>query len=204
MALAMSLCCLFWTERRCWSTIAMASCTPAQCRCRLLSVFVLRELLLVVAQLAEQAFAKIAAAHAGRVELANDFEGFLQIGGGETCFVPDAGAEGSAARWLRVRLGATAAAAFPSLEPNGFSNGRLSGTRLYVAWNPRRFLSGKLLSWRKSPDDWIGSDGFDQDRRNQRRCFVTGLIDGICVGAGGSVFCASPERLRPNPEPAPR
>jgi len=47
------------------------------------AVFVERELLLVIAQTAEEAFAKIAAADTGRIELANDFEGFLQILGGE-------------------------------------------------------------------------------------------------------------------------
>ena len=39
----------------------------------------------MVAQLAEQTFAKGATAYAGRIELANDFEGFLKIRGGEIC-----------------------------------------------------------------------------------------------------------------------
>jgi hypothetical protein len=37
-----------------------------------------------MAQLAQQAFAKIAAANTGRIELANDFESFLQIFGSKT------------------------------------------------------------------------------------------------------------------------
>jgi hypothetical protein len=44
-----------------------------------LSVLMVRELLLVVAQLAEQAFAKIAAAYAGRIKLANHFQSFVKI-----------------------------------------------------------------------------------------------------------------------------
>jgi hypothetical protein len=38
----------------------------------------------MVVQLAEQTFAKGAAAYAGGIELANDFEGFLEIRDGET------------------------------------------------------------------------------------------------------------------------
>ena len=45
-----------------------------------LSVLVERELLLVIAQLPQQAFAQSAAAHARRIELANHFEGFLEVG----------------------------------------------------------------------------------------------------------------------------
>jgi hypothetical protein len=59
---------------------------------RLVAVFMVRELVLVIAQLAEEAFAKIAAADAGRIELANDFEGFLEILGTEFSCV-------SRARW---------------------------------------------------------------------------------------------------------
>jgi hypothetical protein len=44
-----------------------------------LTVPVQRELLLVITQLAQQAFTEIAATHAGRVKLANHFESFLEI-----------------------------------------------------------------------------------------------------------------------------
>ena len=50
----------------------------------LVAILMERELLLVIAQLAEQAFAKIAATHTRRIKLANDFESFLEIGGGES------------------------------------------------------------------------------------------------------------------------
>ena len=45
-----------------------------------IAVFLQLELLLVIAQLIEQALAKIAACHAGRVQLADDFERLVQIG----------------------------------------------------------------------------------------------------------------------------
>ena len=47
------------------------------------SVFVERKLLLVIAELVEQALAQIAATYARRVELADRVQSFLQIGGGE-------------------------------------------------------------------------------------------------------------------------
>ena len=43
-------------------------------------VLVQGQLLLVVAQLVEQAIAQIAAGDPGRIQLADDFEGFVQIG----------------------------------------------------------------------------------------------------------------------------
>jgi hypothetical protein len=51
------------------------------------AVSVLRELLLVVAQLMEQAFAEIAAAYAGWIQLADYFESFLEIDQFEIWFV---------------------------------------------------------------------------------------------------------------------
>ena len=44
-----------------------------------LSVLRERELLLVILQLTQQAFAEIATSYAGRIELTNHFEGFMQI-----------------------------------------------------------------------------------------------------------------------------
>jgi hypothetical protein len=44
-----------------------------------LSVLMERELVLVIAQLAEQTLAEIAATYAGRIELANHFQGFVKI-----------------------------------------------------------------------------------------------------------------------------
>ena len=51
------------------------------------SVLVKSKLLLVMVQLSEQAFAKSATADTGRIELADDFECFLEIGGGEVRFL---------------------------------------------------------------------------------------------------------------------
>src|SRR5580704_13381508 len=53
----------------------------------MISVFVERELLLVILQLAEKAFAQTAAAYARRIELANHFKGFLKIRCGKARFV---------------------------------------------------------------------------------------------------------------------
>src|SRR5437899_1293282 len=50
------------------------------CRGLAIAVFVQRELLLVIAQLIEQAFAKIAAANPRRIQLPDHFESFAQIG----------------------------------------------------------------------------------------------------------------------------
>ena len=56
-------------------------------RGRSISVFVNRELLLVVTKLAEQALAQIAAGYARGIELAHQFECFMQIGKSETRLV---------------------------------------------------------------------------------------------------------------------
>src|ERR1700686_4640901 len=51
--------------------------------CGLVSVFALRKLLLVIAQLAEKTLAQVAAADTRRVKLTHNFESFLQIGSRE-------------------------------------------------------------------------------------------------------------------------
>ena len=68
-----------------------------------------RELVLVIAQLAEQAFAKIAAAYARRIKLANHFQGFLKI------FYREVGSVDGALEQAGCGsgAGAAAAAAFP-------------------------------------------------------------------------------------------
>ena len=57
-------------------------------------LLVVRELVLVIAQLQQKAFAQRAAAYARRVELANHFEGFLEIGRCEVGLVDGAWSDG--------------------------------------------------------------------------------------------------------------
>ena len=68
------------------------------------------QLLLVIAQLIEQALAQIAAGDAGWIQLADDFDGFVQIGEGEGR--PECGTRGFATGAGRAlawrRRGATA------------------------------------------------------------------------------------------------
>ena len=94
---------------------------------RAVAVLVLCQLRLMKAKLAQQAFAQIAAAYAGRIELLDDLQRFLQIRGGEVRLVSDAGAKrrvrrgsdsGSSdflnSRRTMLPLGAAGAEAWPS------------------------------------------------------------------------------------------
>ena len=58
---------------------------------RAVAVLVLRELHLMITKLVEQALAQVAAGHAGRIELADDFQRFVQIGGGKSWLVSGQG-----------------------------------------------------------------------------------------------------------------
>src|SRR5437879_1843003 len=97
------------------------------CRGLAIAVFVQRELLLVIAQLIEQAFAKIAAANPRRIQLPDHFESFAQIGsikfgtnagGAEVADVVLASFFGIAAGSAigAAGAGATAVAAMPAIS----------------------------------------------------------------------------------------
>ena len=103
----------------------MASCEDlrgavAELFSDVVSVFVERELLLVIAQLGSRHSRRVAATHARRIELANHFEGFLEIGGREvwTCRLDVRRGAGA---------GATAAAESPLREAMEASAGELGG-----------------------------------------------------------------------------
>jgi len=114
-----------------------ASCRTWACHCRfsrrLVSVLVQRELLLVIVQLAQQAFAEIAATYARRIELANHLEGFLQIGKRKTGGVDRVRRGRRLSRSTGSSAEAAATAESPFREPKEISAGELAACRSYIS-----------------------------------------------------------------------
>ena len=79
MALAISLYCLFC--KRAQMLVDDGHGVGKNLAAVAVAVLVQRQLRLVIAQLVEQAIAQIAAGDAGRIQLADQLQGFVQIGG---------------------------------------------------------------------------------------------------------------------------